>query len=53
MNFLRSWHGGKVTCTADIVKDGRFICSYEVKAFGEDGKELALIIINGFKTAKR
>ena len=22
MNFLRSWHGGKVTCHADIVKDG-------------------------------
>ena len=53
MNFLRSWHGGKVTCKADIVKDGRFICLYEVKAFDREGKELALIIINGFKTAKK
>ena len=53
MNFLRSWPGGKVTCTADIVKDGRYICLYEVKAFDKDGKELALIIINGFKTVRR
>ena len=53
MNFLRSWHGGKVTCTADIVKDGRFICIYEVKAFDTEGKELALIIVNGFKTARK
>ena len=53
MNFLRSWHGGKVTCTADIVKDGRFICLYEVKAFDKDGVELALIIVNGFKTKRK
>ena len=53
MNFLRSWHGGKVTSTADIVKDGRFICLYEVKAFDTEGKELALIIVNGFKTARK
>ena len=53
MNFLRSWHGGKVTCTADIVKDGRYICLYEVKAFDKDGTELALIIVNGFKTARK
>ena len=53
MNFLRSWHGGKVTCKADIVKDGRSICLYEVKVFDKDGKELALIIVNGFKTARK
>ena len=53
MNFLRSWPGGKVTCTADIVKDGRSICLYEVKCFDIDGKELALVVINGFKTAIR
>lgn len=53
MNFLRSWHGGKVTCCADIVKDGRTICLYEVKVFDKDGKELALIIINGFKAARK
>ena len=53
MNFLRAWHGGKVTCTADIVKDGRYICLYEVKAFDTEGKELALIIVNGFKTARK
>ena len=53
MNFLRAWHGGKVTCKADIVKDGRFICLYEVKAFDTEGKELALIIVNGFKTARK
>ena len=53
MNFLRSWHGGKITCTADIVKDGRYICLYEVKAFDKDGTELALIIVNGFKTARK
>jgi acyl-CoA thioesterase len=53
MNFLRSWHGGKITCTADIVKDGRYICLYEVKAFDKNGTELALIIVNGFKTARK
>lgn len=53
MNFLRSWRGGKVTCSADIVKDGRNICLYEVKIFDKDGKELALIIVNGFKTARK
>ena len=53
MNFLRSWPGGKVTCTADIVKDGKSICLYEVKCFDINGKELALVVINGFKTAIR
>lgn len=53
MNFLRSWHGGRISCRADIVKDGRSICLYEVKAFDEEGRELALVIINGFKTAKK
>ena len=53
MNFLRSWPGGKVTCKADIVKDGRSICLYEVKCYDKDGKELALVIVNGFKTTVR
>ena len=53
MNFLRAWTGGKVTCTADIVKDGRSINVYEIKAFDKDGKELALVIINGFKTKRQ
>lgn len=53
MNFLRSWNGGKVRCHADIVKDGRHICLYEVKVFDKDDRELALIIINGFKTARK
>lgn len=53
MNFLRAWRGGKITCTADIVKDGRFVCLYEVKAFDQEGKELALIIVNGFKTQRK
>ena len=53
MNFLRSWPGGKVTCKADIVKDGRSICLYEVRCFDINGKELALVVINGFKTAIR
>ena len=53
MNFLRSWPGGKVTCKADIVKDGRSICLYEVKCYDKDGKELALVVVNGFKTTVR
>lgn len=53
INFLRPWFGGKVTCYADIVKDGRAICLYEVKVFDKDNKELALIIVNGFKTARK
>ena len=53
MNFLRSWHGGRISCRADIVKDGRSICLYDVKAFDEEGRELALVIINGFKTVRR
>ena len=53
INFLRPWFGGKVTCRADIVKDGRAICLYEVKVFDKDNKELALIIVNGFKTARK
>ena len=53
MNFLRSWHGGRISCSADIVKDGRSICLYEVKAFDKEGRELALAIINGFKTKRR
>ena len=46
INFLRPWNGGKVTCTADIVKDGRSICLYEIKVFDKDNNELALIIVN-------
>ena len=53
INLMRPWHGGKVTCQADIVKDGKTICVYEIKAFDKDGKELALCIFNGFKTAKK
>ena len=53
INFLRPWNGGKVTCPADIVKDGRSICLYEIKVFDKDNNELALIIVNGFKTARK
>ncbi|MBE7070842.1 MAG: PaaI family thioesterase [Ruminococcaceae bacterium] len=53
INFLRPWTGGKVTCRADIVKDGRAVCLYEIKVFGSDDRELALIIVNGFKTARK
>ena len=53
INFLRPWTGGKVTCKADIVKDGRAICLYEIKVFDKEEKELALIIVNGFKTARK
>ena len=53
INFLRPWFGGKVTCHADIVKDGRAICLYEVKVLDQENKELALIIVNGFKTARK
>ena len=53
ITFLRPWTGGKVTCKADIVKDGRAICLYEIKVFDKEDKELALIIVNGFKTARK
>ncbi len=53
INFLRPWSGGRVTCTADMIKDGRAICLYEVKVFDKESKELALIIVNGFKTARK
>ena len=53
VNFLRPWRGGRVTCTADIVKDGKSVCIYEVKVFDRENKELALIIVNGFKTAQK
>ena len=53
INFLRPWFGGKVTCTADIIKDGRAICLYEVKVLDKENNELALIIVNGFKTARK
>jgi acyl-CoA thioesterase len=53
INFLRPWLGGRVTCHADIVKDGRAVCLYEVKVFDSENKELALIIVNGFKTARK
>ena len=53
INLLRSWRGGRITCTADIVKDGKTICVYEIKVFDRENKELALIIVNGFKTARK
>lgn len=53
INFMRPWRGGRVTCTADIVKDGRAVCLYEVKILDQENKELALIIVNGFKTARK
>ena len=53
INFLRPWNGGKIICKADIVKDGRSICLYEIKVFDKDNNELALIIVNGFKTARK
>ena len=53
INFLRPWFGGKVTCTADVVKDGKAVCVYEIKVFDRENKELALIIVNGFKTARK
>ena len=53
INFLRPWRGGRVTCTADVVKDGKAVCVYEIKVFDRENKELALIIVNGFKTARK
>jgi len=53
INFLRPWKGGRVTCRADIVKDGRAVCLYEIKVFDKEDQELALIIVNGFKTARK
>lgn len=53
INFMRPWRGGRVICTADIVKDGRAVCLYEVKVLDQENKELALIIVNGFKTARK
>ena len=53
INFLRPWRGGKVICSADIIKDGRAICLYEIKVFDKENNELALIIVNGFKTARK
>ena len=53
INFLRPWRGGKVICAADIVKDGRAICLYEIKVLDKENNELALIIVNGFKTARK
>ena len=52
-NLLRPWRGGRITCTADIVKDGKTVCVYEIKVFDRENKELALIIVNGFKTARK
>ena len=53
INFLRPWRGGRVTCTADVVKDGKAVCVYEIKVFDRENNELALIIVNGFKTARK
>ena len=53
INLLRPWRGGRITCTADIVKDGKTVCVYEIKVFDRENKELALIIVNGFKTARK
>ena len=53
MNFMRPWQGGKLTCRADIIKDGRSVCLYEVKIFDREDRELALVIVNGFKTARK
>ena len=53
MNFLRAYKGGKISCRADIVKDGRNICLYEVKAYDENGDLLAMAVTNGCKTKKR
>ena len=53
INFLRPWRGGRVTCTADVVKDGKAVCVYEIKVFDRENKELALLIVNGFKTARK
>jgi len=53
INFMRPWRGGRVTCHADIIKDGKSVCIYEVKVLDNENKELALIIVNGFKTARK
>lgn len=53
VNLMRPWKSGKVICNADIIKDGRATCVYEVKILDEAGRELALIITNGFKKTKR
>ena len=53
INFLRPWRGGRVTCTADVIKDGKAVCVYEIKVFDRENNELALIIVNGFKTARK
>ena len=53
VNLMRPWKSGKVICNADIIKDGRATCVYEVKILDEAGRELALIITNGFKKTQR
>ena len=52
ISFLKGYRGGKVLCSADIIKDGKSICVYEVKMTAEDGTLLAIAITNGFKTSK-
>ncbi|MCH4154488.1 MAG: PaaI family thioesterase [Saccharofermentans sp.] len=53
INFLRPWKCGEIICTADIVKDGRSTCVYEVKIYDGQGRQLVLAVMNGYKVSRQ
>ena len=53
INFLKAWRGGAVRAEAEMIKDGRSTCFYEVKCSDMKGNLLALVTLNGFKVNKK
>ena len=47
MNFLRSWHGGKITCNADIVKDGTGVDIVFISSGAIRGDRLGEVVTKG------
>ena len=49
VNYLSAARNGRLTAVAECEKDGRTSCVYRVKVTDEEGREIALGVMTGFK----
>ncbi|MCR5303016.1 MAG: PaaI family thioesterase [Lachnospiraceae bacterium] len=52
ISFMRACKGGRIQAEAMMVKDGKSTCVYEVRITDEEERELARVLMDGFKTSK-
>ncbi|MCR5771167.1 MAG: PaaI family thioesterase [Butyrivibrio sp.] len=53
ISFMRTVNSGTLTAKADLVRDGRSTCVYEICIYSDDNKELCRVITTGSKIRKK